>query len=122
MIVFNITAAICGVFIAALVIGLRQLLPGMTEPAGYFSMAAIVIAVGGVAEWADLRPRVFWIPLHICGALMALLGVLHHAGPLVFWPLLAALAVAFYVQRRFAARRATQQALERGAPQRDLRL
>jgi hypothetical protein len=121
LIVFNITAAICGFFIAVLLMGLHSLVPHMSEPMGYFSTAIIFLAVGWVAEFADLKPRVFWIPLYIWGVVLFLLGALIHGGPMVFWPLLAVGAIAFYFYRKRAAARAAQIALE-NPPQRDLRL
>lgn len=93
----------------------------MSEPMGYFSTAVIFLAVGWGAEFADLKPRVLWIPLYIWGVVLLLLGTLIYGGPVVFWPLLAVGSIACYFYRKRAAVRAARIAIE-NPPQRDLRL
>lgn len=107
--IFNINAAICGLVIWVLVELMKLAFPSLSSLVVAFASSAIVLLIGGAAEWLELKPRLFFLPVWLWGIWAFLRSAYVHLGVYPALVLVALCALAFIAQwqlrRRVTARR-----------------
>jgi hypothetical protein len=75
----------------------------------------LFVVIGWLAEKADLRPRVFFIPLWLAGIVLIFHATYIYTGDLYFWPLVVVGVIGLYIFMRARKTRNIGNSSETGA-------